>query len=465
VIALVVALMMMGEPPKVNQLRNADFSAGLTSWQTEGAARVDGSKLTLGPGRAVVRQRYDVPGLRILWASANFRPADKGRVRLECFDRRGKRWLSQTAAPDANGLAGIYLKTHAFTHHVVFSIEHEGEGLAEPFSAILQDDDRNRVEHAPQVDLDAAMEPIWEGNLVRDESVLLLGGRGKLLFAPTNVRSLRDSTLAKEYRVGKDFEVVGQEIRALAGSSIPTMSESEFATGEFPWTRLYGRHVFVTYEHADRWQGPVPTYQGDRLPISTSKRPLTVVAFGDSITLGINVSGYRNVPPYLPPWPDLLARRLGRTKLYNVALGGMTSAWARVQAREVVGSLRPDLVLVAFGMNDFWSLTPAQFRENLEGVMAEIRAVRPRCEFLLIAPMKFDPAYTADPTYVGNLAGYAEELRGLAGPGVGFVDMTELTAYLYAAKSAKDLGTDPMHPDDFLARWYAQAAAATLVKR
>ena len=66
-------------------------------------------------------------------------------------------------------------------------------------------------------------------------------------------------------------------------------------------------------------------------------------------------------------------------------------------------------------MNDFWSLTPAEFRKNIEGAMSEIRKTRPRVEFVLVTSIKFDPAYTSDPTYVSNLEGYAKELRSMQG--------------------------------------------------
>jgi hypothetical protein len=111
-------------------------------------------------------------------------------------------------------------------------------------------------------------------------------------------------------------------------------------------------------------------------------------------------------------------------------------------------------------MNDFWSFSPEQFRDNIQAAVDEIRAKRPTCEFVLVASMKFDPAYTADPMYVSKLPDYEAELKSLVGPGVALLDMTEMTQALYEAKSSKDLGTDPMHPDDFLARWYAQSLFA-----
>ena len=113
-------------------------------------------------------------------------------------------------------------------------------------------------------------------------------------------------------------------------------------------------------------------------------------------------------------------------------------------------------------MNDFWSLKPKLFIENIKDAMDAIRSVHPATEFLLISSMKFDSDYTKEEPYVNNLAGYAGELRSLCGKGVAFFDMTELSQALYSAKSSKDLTTDPMHPNDFLARCYAQGVVATI---
>jgi lysophospholipase L1-like esterase len=389
--------------------------------------------------------------------------------------------MDLTGGPDpAKNQAGIYLKTQANTAYIVVSIEKtKAKGMLIADDVVLTDDDKNRIEHKPTVDLDQAMKPFWKGNRIVDESALLLstsGGTptGQLLFTPTKVISVKDATLQKTYVQGKDYRIDGNKVVALSGSSITTMKDSEFATGQYPWTELQGRHIFVTYEHKSAWKGPIPTFQGQHLPNTIvklkTKKPLVVVAFGDSITLGINVSGFRNVPPYLPPWPSLFAMQIGKAygnkqvKLVNAGLGGMTSQWAKDNAHDAVATLKPDLVLLAFGMNDFWSLEPKYFRENILATISTIRKVNPKCEFLLIGSMKFDPVYTTEEPYVSNLAGYVGVLQAMVGKGVAFFDMTTLSDALYKAKSQKDLATDPMHPDDFLARIYAQGAAATMIQ-
>lgn len=57
---------------------------------------------------------------------------------------------------------------------------------------------------------------------------------------------------------------------------------------------------------------------------------------------------------------------------------------------------------------------------------------------------------------------YESVLKAMAGPGVQFVDRTAISDAVYAAKKPKDCLNDPLHPNDFLARWYAQSLVAAL---
>ena len=477
-----LCLIALAIQAKTPVLVNGGFDDGLSGWKAEGDARVADKILSFGEGKGAVRQKYIVSGLQVLFLTGTLKPSTKDgeiRLRLQCFDKKDHVLMDLTGGPGKDDVAAIYLKTQAHTAYVIVSIEKPKEGGSATADDVkLADDGKGRVVHKPEIDLDVAMRPFWKGAKVTNESALLIsngGGTptGRLLFKPSKILSVRDSTLKQEFLEGKDFTIQGKTIIATKGTKMPVMSDAEFAKGQYPWTELQGRHVFVTYEHKDVWNGPIPAYQGDHLSGTVSKlkakKPLTVVAYGDSITLGINVSGFRNVPPYLPPWPSLFSRHLGKVygskiTLYNTALGGMTSQWAKDNAHDAVATLRPDLVLLAFGMNDFWSLEPKYFIDNIRATVETIRKVNPQCEFLLVGSMKFDPAYTTEEPYVGNLAGYPAELKKLIGKGIGLFDMTELSDALYKAKSQKDLATDPMHPDDFLARIYAQGAVAALVK-
>lgn len=95
-----------------------------------------------------------------------------------------------------------------------------------------------------------------------------------------------------------------------------------------------------------------------------------MVAFGDSI-----VEGYRQPEG----WPEILGRDLaGRypgVRVINAGVSGDTAGdgLSRVQ-REVLAH-GPDLVLIAFGLNDMKNgVSPSRFTEELRAIVLEISA-------------------------------------------------------------------------------------------
>ncbi len=482
--------------PDPNYIVNGGFENELSGWTTEGEVHLDRSNalagqvsVSIGPGKGAIRQRYDIPGLRIVesGATARFSSSDvEAMVRVQCFDSHNrqvmdlKQVFDSKKALDKKGVgAGIYFKTQAHTAYIVVSIEKTSNkpGTVTADSVELHDYDKGRKDHKPECNLEEYMQPIWQGATVYNETVLLLsehGGpaAGRLLYKPSKILSVKDTTLHTVYQEGKDYTVQGNQILKTPGSGMASMADSDFPKGDFRWLSVAGKHVIVTYTHDDSWTGPPASYQGDRLAQTMRKlrerKPLTIVALGDSITLGINVSGYRNEPPYMPTWADLFATQLGKVhrdskiKMFNAGLGGMTAQWGQDNVNDAVASLNPDLVLIGFGMNDFWSVEPEAFGKSIAAIMSTVRAKQPNAEFILISSIGFDPAYTTDPVYTNHMAGYHEQLLNRAGPGVGLLDMTALSKYLYEAKGAKSLMSDPMHPDDFLARFFAQFLVAML---
>jgi lysophospholipase L1-like esterase len=174
------------------------------------------------------------------------------------------------------------------------------------------------------------------------------------------------------------------------------------------------------------------------------------------------------IAPFLPPWIELFTSQLKESfadpaiVLYNASQSGADSAWARRMASRMVGTLKPDLVIVAFGQNDFWSISPDDFEANIRSVIAEVRAANPDAEFLLLSTMRFDPVYSTNSDYWNLVTQYDDRLRKLQGPRVQLVDFTAISGAVFAAKEPKDCLNDPLHPDDYLARWYAQSLFAAL---
>ena len=358
---------------------------------------------------------------------------------------------------------------------VVSKISSEGSILVDQVGLNMPDE--NAVGLKPTGDLDQAMQPFWLGKKVYNEAVLMWsqGGKpatGQLLFHPSRIISVQDYGLATNYIEGRDYTVDGRTLIGTASSRMAQVRAEDLLKGEFKWNVVGGRQVMVTYEHDDTWNHPLPAFAGNGLPDTIRKlethAPLTVVAYGDSITHGYGESRLSHIRPFLPPWPELFVHRLEtiyqdqHIQLYNSSQSGATSQWGKEYAERMVCSLNPDLVLIAFGQNDFWNVSADSFATNIADIMQTVHEKNPKAEFILVSTLRFDPAYTTNSQYWNVVGEYAERLKAMTGPGVQFVDMTAISEWVYAAKKPKDCMNDPLHPNDYFARWYAQSLVAAL---
>jgi lysophospholipase L1-like esterase len=470
---------------KKTWLLNESFDDGLKHWETFGSVRRfmnDNGKFSveLGPNGGSLSQEHWVDGLEVVWLGTSLISESSGQgidLKLECLDRNGKVILARTSKQRIEKSAGIYLRTHAFTKRIRITVSVSDKCKATINSVLLTKDGNGQATHPMMLPLERLMQPLWKSSFVFAEAVLLVGkdgfpAQGRLARIPSEVISVTDSTTMTTYISDRDFKITSNRIEALPHSRIPVMSQSEFATGKFPWTRTDGRHIFVTYKTTKPWRGPVPRPQGSNLTGTAAriakKHPVRIVAFGDSITQGVNVSGFLNQAPYIPDWPTLAAmqlRAIYKTQditLTNVSLGGQTSSWAKENVGDVVLPLKPNIVCIAFGMNDFWTIEPDQFEKNIVDTITTIRKSAPSTEIILVSPMWFAPSYTDDETYIRRFLGYGARLRSLAASGIAHIDMSSMSKQLYAMKHFQDFTTDPMHPNDYFSRWHAQCLVRTI---
>lgn len=337
------------------------------------------------------------------------------------------------------------------------------------------------------------LRPFWSSTTMDGESVLFVKegdvARAPLLFVPTRVVAVRGAMLFEE---DKDWAWApgAKELTLPAGSRIPCSTPTELRRpagsqrhrlthrdggGEIlfgPGHEYHDLQVEVTYEHtAEAWKGPVHGFAGERLPRTTSrlaeKKPLTIALLGDSISTGCNASGWAKTAPFQPPWQELLAKRLeassgARVDLKNFAVGGTTSAWGLKNIAKVVES-SPDLVILAFGMNDAGGVAATAYRANLQGMIDAVRKARPEAEFILVATMLGNP----DWTYLKHerFPEFRDALASLRGPGVELADLTSVWAEFHRHKRDLDLtGNGVNHPNDFGHRVYAQVLSSLLLK-
>ncbi|HND56601.1 MAG TPA: SGNH/GDSL hydrolase family protein, partial [Pirellulaceae bacterium] len=170
--------------------------------------------------------------------------------------------------------------------------------------------------------------------------------------------------------------------------------------------------------------------------------------------------------PFQPPYQDLLrlhleARFQSKVELTNLSVGGTDTAWGLAQV-EKVAAAKPQLVLLAFGMNDSSGRSAADYQANIVKIMAAIRAARPECEFILIAPMLGNRDWIRLKHEL--FPEYRDSLAKLREPGVALADLTAVWDELLKVKKDWDLtGNGVNHPNDFGHRLYAQVLSALLV--
>jgi lysophospholipase L1-like esterase len=277
-------------------------------------------------------------------------------------------------------------------------------------------------------------------------------------------------TRSATFEEGRDFlvDAPDRRLRLTATSRMPFVRLAALAPAD-P-SQVDERLVAVTYTHAaDRWTGYVPPNAGALLPQTLDslrrQQPITVCVLGDSISQGCDASGPRGVPPGQPPFASLVATGLtlrhgGPVRLHNLAVSGSSSEDGRWLSPDVAQH-EPDLVVVAFGMNDACYEEAAQFASHITDSLRRVADACPRAEFVLVSPMRPTP----ECTWVAHerFSRYRQALVDMAGPGVAVADVTALWDSVLERKHPHELsGNGTNHPNDFGHRLYAQTILATM---
>jgi acyl-CoA thioesterase I len=321
------------------------------------------------------------------------------------------------------------------------------------------------------------LEPFWRSTTLRGESLLFVDdGHGaataRLLFDGVEQLTLTSATGDIAFEHGRDFVVdpAAGVVSLPPGSRIPCAAARELSPDTEPFVLIgdgdefHRRQTAATYVHrAGAWTGAVPRSAVLELPATSARlsiaQPLTIGVTGDSISEGYNASGITGAPPFQRPYVELVAaeleRRCGsRVTLRNFAVSGWTADDGAADL-ERLAAARPDLVIVAYGMNDSGYADARHFAANVTTIVDGVRAASPGAEFVLVSPMLPNPRW-AYPVFE-RFAAYRDALAAMCGPGIALADLTTLWRDLLRRKSVHDLtGNGINHPNDFGHRLYAQ---------
>ena len=221
--------------------------------------------------------------------------------------------------------------------------------------------------------------------------------------------------------------------------------------------------VEAFYGHDASWKGFRPCSQLKHLPKTAAKLnstvPLKLCIIGDSISAGCNASALSGVPPHLPPYPELWAEAIRRHRkgdviLENFALSGTGMKYG-LEVVEAVMAEAPDLVVIAYGMNDVGFNPVDDYLCHAARIVKTIQKRNHETEIILVATMMGNPDWVYTPRE--NFFLFRDALKSLCGPGIALADLTSLWSDLLEVKSYQDLtGNGVNHPNDFGHRIYAQ---------
>lgn len=320
-------------------------------------------------------------------------------------------------------------------------------------------------------------------NHMTGESLVLVGQEpGKLLLRKVHPKSvvvrstyLADAPKSITYEQGRDYvlDADAGTIARTAESRIPDFSKNilfgkeDFNHGNFPGYGNLPFTVFVDYDADESIQLTQPQDISELLPKTLDRlhhnKPLKIIAYGDSITAGGEATSKDlQFPSRFVAW---LSEKYPETPmmLENTATGGDNTVNGLQRLQEKVLSRKPNLVLIAFGMNDHNLLDVGgvpipQFKQNLKSIATQIRE-KTGAEVILLSCFPPNPKWHFGSHQMEKYAQATKEAADeLKAP---YVDVYDVFKKALERKSPESLlGNNINHPNDFGHWLYLQALEA-----
>ena len=343
----------------------------------------------------------------------------------------------------------------------------------------------NYSNNAPTHNMGQYLQPFWKSDTIYNELVLLNGVNttAKLMFKPSKIISVTNYNFSQSFIQNTDFSIAGNVIKQLTAKVSTSVSIVAGKKGNGQPNGLMNTKATswtcVTYiPDRTNWNGSsLLGYKGDKLPKTMAKlkagQPVKIQAYGMSITAGLNVSGFAGddknftpTAPYMHSYVDLLENALeakfgSDVTMINGSCGGKMVAWIDQYCESMVVPNVPDLVILDMGMNDIWGTTTnAAFKSSMQSCINKIKTANPNTEFILIGNMLPDINSQGSPSNGDVLMyGFLTQLKSIETTGIAVFDMTTLSDTIYKRKGATHCHSNSLHPNDYLARWYAQGLA------
>ena len=349
------------------------------------------------------------------------------------------------------------------------------------------------ITHTIRIEPLVKANPIFgDSRIMEDESLLFHKGDGseppssRLLFPATSVRRITNLVGDTVYEEGKDYTLSADKttIQLPPTSRIPYFTSADLylkaqdpmgishKAGEPDTWLLWGpktdpflqKQCAITYEHEPSlWKGYLPTFAGAVLPKTMAKlknkEPLTISVSGDSISFGYQSTLSRKLAPNRPGFFPQVAEGLqayygSPITLKNHAIPGWSATGGLKDLPNLLKD-KPDLVFIAYGMNDIGGNNAPAYGTNVKAIIDQIHQEFPQTEIILLSTSIGNPEWALTPPERFPI--YRDQLKALEGPGCAFVDITAVWEELLKHKTYWDItGNGVNHPNDFGHRIYAE---------
>lgn len=336
--------------------------------------------------------------------------------------------------------------------------------------------------------------PAWKSSVINNESSVLLKDdqgavRARLAYPAEEILQVRSAMDFKEWKQGEHWrldesrtvlEWIGEppvaaipmdQLYPPAGS--PNSYKHRVGNPEqnllyAPGKWFHERNIEITYRRQtfDRIENLKSPRQLEKTLDKLRRKSRVVLAVsGDSISTGLDASATTLTIPNQSGYPELVAAQLTRDfgtqiELVNRSVAGWSIANGAEDLDKLLES-KPDLMIVAYGMNDVGRRDPVWFAKQARLLQERARARLPELEILWVAPMLGNREWIHTPREM--FFAYRDALQGIVQDGESMVDLTAIWQQLLERKHDLDLtGNGLNHPNDFGHRLYAQAILESL---
>ena len=233
----------------------------------------------------------------------------------------------------------------------------------------------------------------------------------------------------------------------------------------------------VTYKHSAESPVSAPEVKSDVFEGLIAKlcagEKIKIVSTGDSITDGWSSTGMAGISPFCPQYNYLVENYMKaaynvETEHKNVGVSGSNTNGGISKLDEICAE-DPDLVIIAFGMNDGCSIPTETYVNNINTMVERIKTDCPDACVIVVGTCLPNEEVAWSPGAEKSLLVYhkdyapALEEAEKSWTNAAFANVTKMNEEMYARKVYQDLsGSNSNHPNDYMHRVYAQVILQTM---